>query len=83
VAKQVKVDSKKAKPAKQQDGRLTTRSPMTNLVFAGILGLIYIVVFNQNGAQALLYAIGAFLFFNTVDYCILYYRMNKNSKETK
>lgn len=76
MAKQVKLE-------KNPESRITTRSPKTNLAFAAILGLIYLVVFNQNGGQALIYAIGAFLFFNTVDYCILYYRMNKNSKEIK
>jgi hypothetical protein len=79
VAKQVKVDNKK-------DGRLVTRSPFTNLIFAAILGLIYVAVLNQSPAQAIVYAIGAFLFFNTVDYFILYYRLrklDKTPKETK
>lgn len=79
MAKQVKVESKK-RTVIDAEGRLKTRSPLTNLIFAVILGLIYLVVFN-GGQGALLYAIGAFLFFNTVDYCILYYRMNK--KEIK
>ena len=77
VAKQVKVQHNK------DEARLVTRSPKTNLVFAAILGLIYLTIFNQSAGQALLYAIGAFLFFNTVDYIILYYRMRKNSKEAK
>lgn len=83
MAKQIKVDPKAAaKTDNQPDkGRLTTRSPLTNLVFAAILGLIYLVAFNQSPGNSLVYAIGAFLFFNTIDYCILYYRMNK--KETK
>lgn len=79
MAKQVKVNDKK-------DGRLVARSPLTNLIFAAILGLIYVVVLNQNLAQATIYAIGAFLFFNTIDYFILYYRLKKldqNPKETK
>jgi hypothetical protein len=79
VAKQVKVDNKK-------NDRLVARSPLTNLIFAAILGLIYVTVLNQSAAQAIVYAIGAFLFFNTIDYFILYYRLKKldnNPKETK
>lgn len=79
MAKQIKVDSKKkAESAKPE--RLVTRSPLTNLFFAVLLGLVYLFVFD-GGQGALLYAVGAFLFFNTVDYCILYYRLNK--KENK
>jgi hypothetical protein len=79
VAKQVKVNN-------QKENRLVARSPLTNLIFAAILGLIYVAVLNQSPAQAVVYAIGAFLFFNSIDYFILYYRlkkMDKNPKETK
>lgn len=84
MAKQVKVDNTKTKPERtdiiSDQGRLTTRSPVTNLFFAGILGLVYLAVFNQSFQHSLVYAIGAFLLFNTIDYCFLYYRMNKRSK---
>lgn len=87
MAKQVKVDNSK-KSSKTDEpietaethGRLVARSPLTNLFFAAVLGLIYLAVFKQSPQQALLYGGGAFLFFNTVDYIILYYRMNKRSK---
>lgn len=84
MAKQVKVDNSKkaAEPinASETQGRLVARSPLTNLFFAAILGLIYLAAFGQSPQQAFIYGAGAFLFFNTVDYCILYYRMNKRSK---
>lgn len=85
VAKQVKVERKKesSKTAQPQRDILNTRSPKTNLIFAAALGLIYLTLFNQSPQQSLLYAVGAFLFFNTVDYCILYYRIKKNLKENK
>ena len=85
MAKQVKVERKKepAKVVQPDRGVVMTRSPKTNLIFAAVLGLIYLVLFKQSPQQSLLYAGGAFLFFNTVDYFILYYRMNKNSKEIK
>lgn len=87
MAKQVKVDnSKKAKneiDSPEYHGRLVARSPVTNLFFAAILGLFYLLAFNQSAGQALIYAIGAFLFFNTVDYIILYYRINKMNKRSK
>lgn len=68
MAKQVKVEDKKHK--------ISTRSPRSNLILALALGLIYLVLFG--GPQgAILYAIGAFMFFNTVDYLILYYKLNK------
>ncbi len=73
MAKQVKV-------SKTSD-RITTRSPKTNLIFAVILGLLFLVLFQGSPQGAVVYAIGAFMFFNTVDYCILYYRLNK--KEIK
>lgn len=79
MAKQVKVDN-------QKENRLVARSPLTNLIFAAILGLIYVALLNQSPAQAIVYAVGAFLFFNSIDYFILYYRlkkMDKNQKETK
>ncbi|MGI9027717.1 MAG: hypothetical protein ACR2FM_02645 [Candidatus Saccharimonadales bacterium] len=84
MAKQVKIETKKKSSDPVADktanqALLASRSPKTNLVFAVILGLIYLTIFNQSGQQALLYAIGAFLFFNTVDYFILYYRINKRS----
>lgn len=74
MAKQVKVDRS------SEQRRLATRSPFTNLLFAAILGLIYMTVFSQSPQSSLVYATGAFLFFNTVDYCVLYYRMNKEDK---
>lgn len=84
MAKQVKVDSTKTKAGRTEEingqERLTTRSPITNLFFAAILGVIYLAVFNQTPQHSLFYAIGAFLLFNTIDYCFLYYRMNKRSK---
>ena len=82
MAKQVKVDRKKepVKKSQPERGVLTTRSPKTNLVIAVILGFIYLTLFNQSPQQALLYGIGAFLFFNTIDYCILYYRLKKETK---
>lgn len=83
MAKQVKVDSKKTKAASPEQGLLMTRSPKTNFIFAAALGLIYLVIFNQSAAQALIYGIAAFLFFNTVDYLILYRRLNKNLKGKK
>lgn len=68
MAKQVKIDKNTEK--------ITTRSPKTNLIFALILGLLYLVLLGGlNGA--IIYAIGAFMFFNTVDYLILYYKLNK------
>lgn len=76
VAKQVKVE-------KQKESRLVARSPLTNLIFAAILGLIYVAVLNQSAVQAIVYAIGAFLFFNTIDYFILYYRLKKLDKNPK
>lgn len=86
MAKQVKADKSKTKKATEPievaetQGRLVARSPLTNLFFAAILGILYLAVFDRTPGQSLIYAGIAFLFFNTVDYCILYYRMNKRSK---
>lgn len=82
VAKQVKVEHKKATPKPPTEGqsKLTARSPKTNLFYAAILGLVYVTLFKQTPQQSLLYAGGAFLFFCTVDYCFLYYRLNKETK---
>lgn len=78
MAKQVDIKGKKASGSVVDDQRrIASRSPKTNLIFAALLGLLYIALFNQNVAGAAIYAIGAFMFFCTVDYCILYYRMNK------
>lgn len=85
MAKQVKVEPKKskAKAIRPEQGLLMTRSPKTNFIFAAALGLIYLGLFDQTPGQALIYGIGAFLFFNTVDYFILYRRINKTLKEDK
>ncbi len=84
MAKQVKIDNTKkvSGSAKTVPERplLTTRSPKTNLFIAAILGLIYLTVFNLSVQHTLLYATGAFLFFNTVDYFILYNRIKKENK---
>lgn len=84
MAKQVKIDNakkvKSSTKAVPERASLTTRSPKTNLFFAAILGLIYLTVFGQSAQHALLYAIAAFLFFNTVDYFILYNRLKKENK---
>ncbi len=81
MAKQVKVDrtdkSKSTKTVHPSESRIVTRSPKINFYFAVALGLIYLLLFDQNATGALIYGAGAFLFFNTVDYCILYYRLKK------
>jgi hypothetical protein len=84
MAKQVKVDNKKTQTeainAAGTSKRVASRSPLTNLYIAVILFVVYLAIANQGLQKSLIYSIGAFMFFNTVDYCILYYRMNKRSK---
>lgn len=77
MAKQIKVDPKKDSKKQPTAPKVTTRSPRTNLIFAALLGLVFLTLFQGSPQGAFIYAVGAFLFFNTVDYCILYYRLNK------
>jgi hypothetical protein len=58
----------------------TTRSPISNLIVGLVAAIAYFVLFNQSFVQALGYGLALFMLFNTIDYCILYYRMNKKEK---
>ncbi len=81
MAKQINATSKKTKSGvingTEAPKRIATRSPITNLYIAGILFVIYMAIADQGLERSLLYSVAAFMFFNTVDYCILYYRMKK------
>lgn len=81
MAKQIKANRKDTGVAEEVQPKLVARSPMVNLAFAVALALIFLAFFGPSVPQAVVYGIGAFLFFNTVDYIILYYRMKKQEKE--
>lgn len=76
--KSTKAVRKKAAPEKIESERKLRepRSPKTNLVWALIISLA-LFLFTSDTRYALSAGIFAFLFFNTVDYMIFYYRYKK------
>lgn len=64
------------KKATSERKLLEPRAPKTNLIWALIVTL-GLFLFTSDGSYAVSAGIFAFLFFNTVDYIIFYYRYKK------
>lgn len=85
MAKQSKITKPAAtaatnvKSVKTEEKR-STRSPISNLIVGIVAGIAYALLFGATFYQALAYGLALFMLFNTIDYCILYYRMNKKEK---
>lgn len=59
----------------------STRSPFKNLIIGIIAGFVYALLFGASFLMALGYGLALFMLFNTIDYCFLYYRLNKEKEK--